>query len=85
MSTPLGQRNAFPLATGFDVQSTGMSLRQYYAGLAMQGLLAQSSAIVIEAMRTEAERLGEDRMSTTIAREALETADALLAALEGKK
>ena len=52
--------------------SAGMTLRQYYAGLAMQGLLANSKSSVSFWAQEDGE----------IARAALNHADALIAALE---
>ena len=53
-----------------DAQSIGgMSLRAYFAGLAMQGLMADPN---------------EDGDSETIARKSIAVADALIAALEVK-
>lgn len=63
---------AFP--TDFDMSTfknanQGMSLRAYFAGLAMQGLMADPN---------------EDGDSETIARKSIAVADALIAALEVK-
>lgn len=61
--------------------SGGMTVRQHFASLAMQGLLANRLALIA------AKESGEENGITprsVIAREAVENADALIAALEEK-
>lgn len=61
---------AFPVAeNGYHEGQGGMSLRQYYAGLAMQGLLAYPDAV-------------GDGTSEDLAKSAVNAADALLKELE---
>jgi hypothetical protein len=57
--------------------------RAYFAGLALQGLMACSEAM-IAALNTDAKKHGDTRWSQTVAREAVECADALMAALESQ-
>lgn len=66
----MGVKWAFPhsitLTSGGEFHANGMTLREHYAGLAMQGLAASG-------LRQE-----------LIVEEAINTADALIAALEAK-
>lgn len=63
-----------------------MTLRQYYAGLAMQGMMAayQSSERLIGLSR-DAEDHGETKVEVTMARWAVDQADALIEQLEKAK
>ncbi len=74
----LGDTRAFPQPTS-PVQ-TGMTLRQYYAGLAMQGLLADPEDVP----DTEWPK-GAKSCAQAVAMLAVEQADALLAELERGK
>lgn len=71
---------AFPV-NGPNGDHPGMSLREWFAGQALAGLHSLSSDPVINAIGREAKRLGEERMSTTFARMAVEAADATIAEL----
>ena len=64
---PRGDREAFPTGDPTHGGQAGMTLREYYAGLAMQGLLASGP---------------HDCEAPGIAHDALLHADALLSALE---
>lgn len=60
------------------VWDDGMSLREYYAGLAMQGMMSQE----IRSLRENIVPGKGETFSQAIAHEALGVADALIAALE---
>lgn len=68
-SKRLSDQPAFPCSgtEGVNPESLGMTLRQYYAGLAMRGLLAADDA--------------DAKSAAIIATQATECADALIAAL----
>lgn len=63
MSRPLGDKTAFPAASCY---TDGLSKREYYAGLAMQGFIA----------------LGRNIDAEVVARQSVKFADALLSELE---
>ncbi len=89
MSTPLANQPAFPHVAGVEqmlsdgsmitrqITSGGMSLRQHYAGLAMQGMMADG--LVREDLD------GDKNCYQVFAINAVRMADALLAALEERK
>jgi len=89
VSTPLANQPAFPhvadvlqihpdgSTTVRPVTSGGMTLRQHYAGLAMQGMMADG--LVREDLD------GDKNCYQVFAINAVKMADALLAALEDKK
>lgn len=62
-------------------QFTGMTLRQWYAGMAMQGLVSSKEAMAL--IGQEAMFLGQPPLST-MASKAFEAADAMIAALKTK-
>ena len=64
----LGDRQAFPLGDYTNGGENGMTLRQYYAGLAMQGMLANAEITLPN--------------EVCISEAAMKIADALLAELE---
>lgn len=72
---------AFPRADGgYSPTQTGMTLRQYYAGVAMQGLLA--NGLLQQALERDfPDSVGLRRINAEAARL---QADALIAELEGK-
>lgn len=71
---------AFPRTSGdWNLSSSGMTLRQYYAGLAMQGFLGEPLH-TCSSWRGECELLGGgDDAWAPLARDAFDIADAMLA------
>ena len=67
------ERLAYPrLSDGWCSSQSGMTLREYYAGLAMQGLLAG-----YQTKHTHRQNLSED-----VSRSAFDIADAMIAKIE---
>lgn len=66
----LGSRQAFPVPWPDGPPAPGMTLREYYAGLAMQGVCANSDST--------------DWTAASVATVAVALTDALIAALEAK-
>ena len=76
----------FQPGTGAQVvrdQFTGMSLRDWFAGMALCGLCANSNDSMLKTAFTESKGLGETLTSQTFSRQAYEYADAMLKAREG--
>jgi len=84
VSTPLANQPAFPVVNpGGGIVAKGLNAREYFAGLAMQGLVsAYNSSERIVGLSHDAEAHGETKVEQTLARWAVDQADALLAALE---
>lgn len=83
MST-LADSSAFPLQILHDVPAEyrlGMTLRQYYAGLAMQGFLSDR-ATVIDFTKEAAAQAGDKSGLNLMAELAASAADALILELE---
>ena len=56
----------------------GMSLRDFFAAAALQGLLSNSNNVMLMALGRDAEQHNELRTSETYSREAYEVSDAML-------
>ena len=70
---------AYPIGSGDMRDPTGLTLREHYAGLAMQGILANNVYSVTIANSDKSKTVSE-----SIAGVAVLCADALIAALEAK-
>lgn len=84
MSAPKDGGPAFPVGQDTMLCSvrTGMSLRDYFAAKAMQGLLASKGTIAT--VQAAASQAGE-KPTPFLAKGAYEIADAMIAAREGEK
>ena len=91
MSTSNDGGPAFPVPVSFKpIPGTvgagpGMSLRDYFAGQALAGILANSSDIMLQCNKGEALDRGDDTTQETYSRQPYEYADAMLKAREGSK
>ena len=61
-----------------------MSLRDWFAGMALQGIISNSDSEMLKVNMSEANRKGETHTSETYTRQAYEYADAMLKAREVK-
>lgn len=79
MTTPLANQPAFPARDSVH-QDSGLTTRQLFAAMAMQGVLANETFT----SRWYRDAKAPSHYGMRVAEEAVYMADALLAALEGK-